>query len=290
MMPPMALQRAIRPARPRRSARRRRRLPLNAELWAVTLTLAFLPAWAASQQWQQLGGPIGLVASAMSVPGAMAHEGRVADAALRISEPAFQTEDVWNTGDRCAQVTGTGSAGLRVRTGPGLQYPAVVILRESAVVRVVRAVFDEQRIRWVELAGEEGSGVAGWSSAQFLTPLPPGELPSSEKSAPRSIVLGRILPVTVTAYTYQVPGNGAHGWITKSGDLAAWGIVAVDPRVIPLGSELAIEGYTDLFLASDTGFGVLGHHVDIFFAEHQRAVEFGVQQRDVIVYERGIGS
>lgn len=252
----------------------------------VALAVVFLPSGAAAQQPRQFGAwPIVLIAG-ISLPGAFAHEGSQADARTQVSESRLETDDAWNAGDRYVRVTGTGSTGLRVRTGPGTDHPAILILRESAVVRVVRAVVDERYVRWVELAGEEGSGVEGWSNAQFLTLLPPGEAPPTGKAGPSSIVLGRILPVTVTAYTYQVPGNGAHGWITKSGDLAAWGIVAVDPSIIPLGSQLAIDGYSDLFLASDTGFGVLGQHVDIFFAEHQRAVEFGVQQRDVIVYEQ----
>jgi 3D (Asp-Asp-Asp) domain-containing protein len=127
--------------------------------------------------------------------------------------------------------------------------------------------------------------VSGWSSAAYLAPLAPGEaIPSDDPAAP-SIVLGRVYSVLVTAYTYQVPGNGAHGWITRSGDPAVPGVVAVDPRLIPLGSTVAIDGYDQLFVAKDTGFGVLGHHIDVFFPDLGAAVAFGVQRRDVIVYE-----
>lgn len=43
--------------------------------------------------------------------------------------------------------------------------------------------------------------------------------------------------------------------------------VAVDPSVIPLGTKLVIEGYTDpliIFEATDTGSAIKGYDIDIF--------------------------
>jgi 3D (Asp-Asp-Asp) domain-containing protein len=98
-----------------------------------------------------------------------------------------------------------------------------------------------------------------------------------------SIVLGRVLPVKLTAYTYQIPGGGAHGTLTRSGVPATRGIVAVDPQIIPLGSLLSIDGFAQPFRAEDTGFGVRGLHVDVFVPDEAEAVEFGVQYRDILV-------
>jgi 3D (Asp-Asp-Asp) domain-containing protein len=53
--------------------------------------------------------------------------------------------------------------------------------------------------------------------------------------------------------------------------------------VIPLGSLLTIQGFGDTFLAADTGFGVIGYHVDIFFPDLDTATRFGVQYREVTV-------
>ncbi len=66
--------------------------------------------------------------------------------------------------------------------------------------------------------------------------------------------------------------------ITASGKRAQWGTVAVDRRVIKLGSKLRIEGYPDtIFRAEDVGGAIKGNHIDVWFPSHSEALEFGVQ-------------
>jgi 3D (Asp-Asp-Asp) domain-containing protein len=57
----------------------------------------------------------------------------------------------------------------------------------------------------------------------------------------------------------------------------------VDPRVIPLGTRLMIEGFSDIFVAEDTGGGIIGDHVEIFFLDEASALRFGVQNRTVTI-------
>ena len=54
---------------------------------------------------------------------------------------------------------------------------------------------------------------------------------------------------------------------------------AVDPKVIPYGSEVIINGHT--YIAEDCGGAVKGNRIDILFATHQEALNFGVQYADV---------
>ena len=71
--------------------------------------------------------------------------------------------------------------------------------------------------------------------------------------------------------------------ITASGTKATENhTVAVDPEVIPLGSILYINGVR--YVAEDVGGAIEGNHVDIFFNDHQKALEFGVQQADVFIW------
>ena len=55
--------------------------------------------------------------------------------------------------------------------------------------------------------------------------------------------------------------------------------VAVDPSVIPYFSNVIIDGRT--YIAEDCGGAVKGNRVDIAFATHQEALDFGVQYADV---------
>lgn len=56
--------------------------------------------------------------------------------------------------------------------------------------------------------------------------------------------------------------------------------VAVDPSVIPYGTNLHIKGVGD-FIAEDCGGDVKGKHIDIYFESHQKTVEFGVKFKSV---------
>ena len=67
--------------------------------------------------------------------------------------------------------------------------------------------------------------------------------------------------------------------ITATGKRARWGTVAVDKRVIKLGSQLRIEGYPDtIFRAEDVGGAIKGNHIDVWFPSHREALKFGVQR------------
>lgn len=77
--------------------------------------------------------------------------------------------------------------------------------------------------------------------------------------------------------TYYCPCrkcNGSNGAIDRLGNPLVWGTVAVDPKVIPLGTQLVIDGYDAVFTARDTGDEwVQGNHIDIFVpVSHKEAL------------------
>ena len=77
------------------------------------------------------------------------------------------------------------------------------------------------------------------------------------------------------------------GTMTATGTRAKVGTVAVDPRVIPLGSKLYVES-TDGFpsygiaVAEDTGGAIKGNRIDLFYNTNAEANRFG--RRNVTVY------
>ena len=58
--------------------------------------------------------------------------------------------------------------------------------------------------------------------------------------------------------------------------------IAVDPRVIPYGTQVEINGHT--YTAHDTGGNITGNRIDVYFDDHQEAWDFGTQYAEVFVY------
>lgn len=92
-----------------------------------------------------------------------------------------------------------------------------------------------------------------------------------------------ILQVEATAYCTE--GETASGIQTRRG------IVAADPRVLPLGSRIRVEGvgrrHSRTYDVEDTGRLVKGRTIDIFMADCDAAKEFGRQPARVRVLHVG---
>ena len=90
---------------------------------------------------------------------------------------------------------------------------------------------------------------------------------------------------SVTAYSYY---RDARGGLSKTatGTLPQVGrTVAVDPRVIPLGSRVYIEGIGER-IAEDTGGKVKGNKLDLFLPSVRECLQFGVRKYDVHLIAR----
>jgi 3D (Asp-Asp-Asp) domain-containing protein len=74
--------------------------------------------------------------------------------------------------------------------------------------------------------------------------------------------------MTVVATGYS--GTGA----TATGLATGWGVVAVDPGVIPLGTRMSIPGYGG-GVAADVGSAVSGAMIDLWFPSDAQARAWG---------------
>ena len=74
---------------------------------------------------------------------------------------------------------------------------------------------------------------------------------------------------------------GTGDGLTATGAAVEPGIVAVDPKVIPLGSTVVIDG--EKYLAADTGGLIKGQRVDIAVPTHAEALALGVREVEVWV-------
>ncbi|WP_238985054.1 G5 and 3D domain-containing protein [Bacillus kwashiorkori] len=83
--------------------------------------------------------------------------------------------------------------------------------------------------------------------------------------------------VTATAYTPQC--NGCSGYSATGINLKQPGlkIIAVDPKFIPLGTKVWVEGY-GYAIAGDTGGSIKGAKIDVLFQTKKEAYRWGVKK------------
>jgi 3D (Asp-Asp-Asp) domain-containing protein len=113
--------------------------------------------------------------------------------------------------------------------------------------------------------------------------MPLASAAKKDASAPQSYK--QALKIVATAYAPGPHDNGKWGSLTHLGTQVRPGVIAVDPRVIPLGSRVYIEfpdGHGVYARAEDTGGAIKGNRIDIAMWTVNEAYDFGMQ--DVRVY------
>ncbi|MGG0479947.1 LysM peptidoglycan-binding domain-containing protein [Priestia megaterium] len=129
--------------------------------------------------------------------------------------------------------------------------------------------------------------IGGQAAAQAKPSTPSPAAPSTPSTSAQSTSTPAPAPVqesksvskeiTVEATAYTAYCAGCSG-ITATGiDLRSnpnRKVIAVDPRVIPLGSRVYVEGYGEA-IAGDTGGAIKGTRVDLFMASQSSALNWG---------------
>jgi cystine transport system substrate-binding protein len=83
--------------------------------------------------------------------------------------------------------------------------------------------------------------------------------------------------ITVTATGYALAGR------TSAGLRVGWGVAAVDPSVIPLGSHMTVPGYGEA-VAADTGGSIVGATIDLWFPTTAQANAWGRRTVTVVLH------
>ncbi len=103
------------------------------------------------------------------------------------------------------------------------------------------------------------------------------------KTSSGSILYTKKMRIEATAY-YPGPestGRFADG-ITSVGLKAGHGIIAVDPRVIPLWTKVYIPNY-GFAIAGDVGGAIKGNIIDLCFDTYREAIQFGRRKVDLYI-------
>ena len=135
----------------------------------------------------------------------------------------------------------------------------------------------------LEVAKTEPERKVAAFSAPVVVSAPP-EPKTPEPKAPEPVVTppaesnGEEMLVTATAYTAYCAG--CSGTTAYGIDLRAnpnQKVIAVDPRIIPLGTKVWVEGYGEA-IAGDTGGAIKGNKIDVFIPSYDNAMAWGVKK------------
>nr|WP_238941945.1 3D domain-containing protein [Bacillus sp. REN10] len=109
---------------------------------------------------------------------------------------------------------------------------------------------------------------------------------SSVAAKPASAKVAKELTVRASAYTAYC--NGCSG-ITATGINLRKNpnakVIAVDPKVIPLGSKVYVEGYGEA-IAGDKGGAIKGNRIDVHMPTKKKAYSWGVRKVKIKVLKK----
>jgi 3D (Asp-Asp-Asp) domain-containing protein len=101
--------------------------------------------------------------------------------------------------------------------------------------------------------------------------------------APIAAAVAITMPQAYVATAYSLPGR------TASGMRVAKGVIAADPRVLPLGTRVRLEAgpYSGEYVVADTGSAVRGRKIDVWVPSYREACRFGRRQIKLSVLSYG---
>ncbi len=91
----------------------------------------------------------------------------------------------------------------------------------------------------------------------------------------------KTMTMRATAYSPEDPGLNPY---TATGAKVRKGVIAADPKILPLGTRVYIEGYGEA-VVEDIGGRIKGYVIDVAFDTHREAMMFGRREVEVTVLD-----
>ncbi|MCK6255992.1 peptidoglycan-binding protein [Fictibacillus sp. KIGAM418] len=132
------------------------------------------------------------------------------------------------------------------------------------------------------LYGENGVRV----KTEVESSAPAQKASAPVKAASTDQKQGKTVSVEATAYTADC--DGCSGVTANGTNLKAnpdVKVIAVDPDVIPLNSQVYVEGY-GYAVAADKGGAIQGNRIDVFYSSKQKATEWGRKNVKVTILDK----
>jgi 3D (Asp-Asp-Asp) domain-containing protein len=123
---------------------------------------------------------------------------------------------------------------------------------------------------------QEATQTAGTSAADTATANTSNPVASTERPREVSAAAPAIVEKAALSENFEATAYSLHGR-TASGAPATTGVIAADPRLLPIGSRVRIEAgsYTGEYVVADTGGAVKGKRIDIWTPSSREAMRFG---------------
>lgn len=168
----------------------------------------------------------------------------------------------------CAQAKPESDAAQKVETNQPVQA-----VNQAAVPNVVAEAASDKKTAAPQQPNVQlpvaKSNVVAQPSAQKLHDVKFAEPEKDSKHAPK----------TFHASAYAIQGR------TRSGAKTEKGVVAADPRVLPLGTvvQMSAGKYTGVYTVHDTGGAIKGNRVDVWMPSTKEARRFGRRNVKLVV-------
>jgi 3D (Asp-Asp-Asp) domain-containing protein len=123
---------------------------------------------------------------------------------------------------------------------------------------------------------QERTQVAGTSAADTATANSSNATASADRPRETSAPVPATTEASAPSQSFEATAYSLHGR-TASGAVTSSGMIAADPRVLPIGSRVRIEAgtYSGEYLVADTGGAVRGKRIDIWTPSSREAMRFG---------------
>ena len=154
-----------------------------------------------------------------------------------------------------ASNSGTTTVNLNIRKGPSTKYKVITTMKKGTQVKILSSKNGWYKVQYKK--------ITGWSSGKYIKKSKTYSTPSPRRT------LNVKNTLRVRAYAYS---GGGH---TALGTRARYGVIAVDPRVIPYRSKVYIKELGGVFVAEDCGGGIKGNTIDIYMNSESKCRRWG---------------
>jgi 3D (Asp-Asp-Asp) domain-containing protein len=185
--------------------------------------------------------------------------------------------------DRVTSVNSQILVQLRQAHRRELRTKQKLAAREARLQSAIEAAAAEARAL-ADVRGQRAAYITQLASREALNAAQIARLDAQARAAetttrqltqsPLQAVSAMTVPRTTSGSLTMVSTGYCLTGTTATGIPVGWGVAAVDPRVIPLGTHLTIPGYGEA-IAADTGGAIVGNRIDLWFPTCAQAGGWG---------------